>query len=89
MNQLAKEDRKMTMTCIERVNEGSWCQETYETATRDAGRRARQLRQAGYQASVVRLGYQITAVGRVALSLVNIRPGEHNNTFGLPEVKNA
>ena len=40
------------MRCYGQVNQGLWCQEHYETTSRDAGRRARQLRKAGYRVSV-------------------------------------
>jgi hypothetical protein len=68
------------------VNNGRWCQASYETASRDAGRRAKQLRQLGYQVSVSSLGPQVTRVGTIKTTLVDIRPGSHADTYGLPEV---
>lgn len=73
------------MICYGQVNHGSWCQETYESASRDAGRRARQLRKAGYRVTVGTLGPCVTPVGIVRLSQVDIRPGNKFDTFGLPE----
>ena len=67
------------------VNSGRWCQESYETASRDAGRRARQLRQAGYLVATQAMGDQVTPVGLIKLTLVDIRPGRHADTYGLPE----
>jgi hypothetical protein len=66
------------------VNAGRWCQETYETATRDAAKRARQLRALGYMVSVVGIGPQVTPVGVIRMTLVDVRPGAHADTLGLP-----
>jgi hypothetical protein len=74
------------MLACSQVNNGRWCQKTYETASRDAGRRARQLRQAGYQVAVAPMGPQVTPVGVIKLTLVDIRPGAHADTYNLPEV---
>lgn len=74
------------MTCYGRVNDGRWAQESYETASRDAGRRAKQLRAAGYGVVVGSLGPQVTGVGVVRMTMVTIMPGTHEDTFGLPEV---
>ena len=78
---------KQTVTCYGQVNNGLWCQEWYETATQDAGRRARQLRKAGYHATSEAMGSQVTSVGRVRMSLVTIRPGSNPDTFDLPTDK--
>jgi ribosomal protein S19E (S16A) len=73
------------INCYGRVNNGNWAQETYESASRDAGRRVKQLRAAGYVAVSGSLGAQVTSVGVVKLTQVDIRPGSHADTFGLPE----
>lgn len=73
--------------CLLQVNTGSWCQESYETASRDAGRRAKQLREAGYSVIVASMGLQVTSVGLVKLTIVDIRPGTNRDTFYLPAVK--
>ena len=72
------------MKCYGQVNSGTWCQETYETISKDAGKRTRQLRTAGYQAFSAVLGPQVTPVGTVKMTLVTIRPGGHADTYGLP-----
>lgn len=77
--------QERTMVCCGQVNSGSWCQETYETASRDAGRRARQLRAAGYHVTVASLGMQVTPLGLIRMTLVDIRPGSHEDTFYLPQ----
>ena len=71
-------------TCYLQTNRGDHCQETYETAARAAGKRARQLRQHGYLAIVSPLGPQATRVGTVKLTMVDIRPGNNADTFDLP-----
>jgi hypothetical protein len=76
----------MMVTTLQ-VNNGRWCQETYETASKDAGKRAKQLRLLGYVVSVSALGPQVTPVGVIKLTLVDIQPGRHADTFGLPEVE--
>ena len=73
--------------CCSQVNEGLSCQETYETATGDAGRRARQLRAAGYRVNVQSMGPQVTPVGSVRLTLVDIWPGRNLDTCELPPVQ--
>lgn len=76
------------ITCCGQVNHGSWCQETYESASRQAGRRARQLRQLGYRVSVSTLGPQVTRYGVVKMTLVDVRPGSAQaDTFDLPAVR--
>jgi len=47
-------------------------QEWYGTASRDAGRRARQLRKLGYHVLVSPQGEQMTKVGRIKLTLLTI-----------------
>lgn len=72
------------MICYLQVNTGHWCQEAYETASRDTGRRVRQLRRAGYNAVSSPMGLQVTRVGTVKLTIVTITPGGHSDTHGLP-----
>ena len=73
-----------TMRCYGQINTGKWCQEMYETSTKDAGKRARQLRKAGYQVFSSTLGSQVTSVGVVTMSMLTIRAGEHADTCALP-----
>lgn len=75
-----------TLTCYGQTNAGKWCQEWYESASRHAASRARELRKAGYVVSVASMGDQITSVGRCRMTLVDIRPGTHSDTFDLPAV---
>lgn len=76
-----------TIICYGQVNAGRWCQEHYESASRHAARRARELRKAGYAVTVAPQGLQVTGVGTVRMTMVDIRPGSHEDTFGLPAVQ--
>lgn len=60
------------VTCYLSVSGHNWRQEHYETASRDASKRARQLRKLGYHVSVSSLGNQVTNVGRVKMSMVSV-----------------
>lgn len=73
------------MTCYGQINGNGWTQEWYETSTRDAGKRARQLRKLGYRVTVSGQGSQVTNVGRVNMTLVDIR-GDYGQMGNLPEV---
>jgi hypothetical protein len=46
-------------------------QEFYETASKHAGIRARNLRKAGFNVRTAPLGYQVTSVGAVKMTLLN------------------
>jgi hypothetical protein len=72
--------------CVLQVNTGSWRQESHESASGDARRRASELRKLGYVVTVSPLGPQITPLGSTRTTLVDIRPGSHRETFGLPAV---
>jgi len=74
-----------TTIAYSQTNTGRWCQETYDTASRHAGIRSRQLRKAGYKAHSSAMGPQVTGVGLVKLTLVSIEPGSNSDTFDLPE----
>jgi hypothetical protein len=76
-----------TPICYGQVNQGTWCQEWYETASKDAGLRARSLRKLGYVCHVQAMGSQVTGVGHVKMSLLDIRPGTNPDTANLPKVR--
>lgn len=65
------------------VQGSSWRQETYESASGDARRRAAELRQLGYRVSVSSMGPQVTPWGVVKLSLLTI----HNPDDEIPEIE--
>jgi len=66
------------MTCYGITNGRTWTQEVYETASRDAGRRTRQLRKAGYVANSFPMGSQATPVGTIKLTMVTIQNPDDN-----------
>jgi hypothetical protein len=70
------------------VNQGRWCQEWYETGTGEARRRARQLRALGYTVHVSAMGTQVTDLGLVKMTLVDVRANDARpDTLDLPEVE--
>lgn len=73
--------------CYIQINTGRWCQESYETTSRHAAKRAKTLRAAGYRVAVQALGPQVTNVGTVKMTLVDVQPGTNADTFGLPPVR--
>ena len=74
-----------TMKTLVQVNHGSWCQESYETGSGNAGRRARSLRKLGYTVTVSPMGSQVTSHGTAKLTLVDISPGaNHFDTLDIP-----
>ena len=74
------------MKCLLQVNHGLWAQESYSASSGDARRRAAELRRAGYAVTVYPIGPQVTRLGLLRLSMVDIRPGRHADTCGLPPV---
>ena len=56
----------------------NWQQEEYETASRDAGKRARQLRKLGYRVVVSSPSIQVTPVGLVKLTMLTIMNADEN-----------
>ena len=65
------------MTCYGLVRTRNSQQEWYETSSRDAGKRARQLRKLGLKATVSAMGLQVTDVGTVRMSLLTVHyPGD-------------
>lgn len=63
--------------CFCLVRGRNFQQESYESASGDARRRAAKLRKAGFNVSVSSLGSQVTSLGRINLSMVTIiNPGD-------------
>jgi len=75
------------MIAIKQINQGHWCQETYETSAPGIRKRAADLRKRGYRVTVSSMGNQVTRYGIVKLTMLTILPGAHQDTFGLPEIK--
>ena len=76
-----------TPVCYGQVKTRNSCQETYETASRHAAARGRQLRAAGFRCWASPLGLQVTSVGTVKLTIVTIMPKQDSYFDALPEVR--
>lgn len=62
-----------TPICYGRVcSRANHAQEWYETASRDAGQRAKELRAQGFRVYVSGMGPQVTGVGVVKMTLVTV-----------------
>jgi hypothetical protein len=68
---MAKPKKTKEVTCYLRVVTRNTCQEWYESASRDARRRAKEFRAQGYRVFVESMGEQVTDVGRVRMTLVS------------------
>ena len=73
-------------SCLSSVGTPTWRQESYETQSGHARRRAKELRKAGYDVKIGSLGAQITPVGLAKITMVTIRPGTHSDLDNLPEL---
>jgi hypothetical protein len=71
-------EKEKTMTCLLAVNCRTIRQETYETKSNDARRRASDLRKAGYKVLVSSLGEQISQWGRVKMTMITILNPDDN-----------
>ena len=60
------------VTCYGVVRTRTAQDEWYETASRDAGRRARALRKLGFRVLVSSMGSQVTSVGLVKMTLLSV-----------------
>jgi hypothetical protein len=74
----------MTMKRYGWINIGNISQEHYETGTGDVRKRSAQLRKAGYKV-VSEASDQVTSVGIVTMTCLSIFPGQHNDTWSIPE----
>lgn len=68
----ASHGKPSKVTCYGRVVGHGWVQEWYETASRDARRRAAELRKLGYRVHVESMGMQVTQAGKVRMTLATI-----------------
>ena len=58
--------------CYGRVAGRGFVNEWYETASRHASRRARDLRKLGFQVTVESMGSQVTPIGLVWMTLLSV-----------------
>ena len=69
-----KHDETAEVTCYGGCWLSTTANEWYETASRDAGRRARQLRKMGLRVVTAPMGPQVTRVGIVKLTSLHVYP---------------
>ncbi len=62
------------------VNQGTWCQESWETSSNQARVRAQELRSEGYHVTVGSMGMQVTQHGAMKLTMIDISPGRNWDT---------
>ena len=74
------------LRCYGQVIGRGFANEWYETASRDAGKRARELRGLGLKVSVEAMGFQVTPVGRVKMTLVSVH-GTYDEIASVPSVQ--
>ena len=65
------------------MNNGSVCQEWYETGEGSARQRSKQLRKLGYRV-VSDSSEQVTPVGRVRMTLLTIFAANNDGTWDIP-----
>jgi len=68
--------------CLGHTQGRDWRQEWFESASGDARRRAAEVRRAGFRAITSSLGYQVTPLGQLKLSLVDIRGRRCSHSTG-------
>lgn len=68
------------------VNEGRWCQATVSTGATGIRTAASILRREGYQVSVGSMGNQVTRLGVLKMSMINVRPGTNPDTFPVSDI---
>lgn len=81
---VSQETKMRTPTCYLKVRCRNSQDEHYETASRDARVRARQLRKLGFKVVVSPLGPQVTSVGRINMTMLTIL---NTADLEIPDVK--
>lgn len=75
------------MKCLNQINRGNWCGESYEAASGYAAKRARALRRLGYTARCRRALLQETRLGQIRVTMIDIEPGHHVDTSLVSDVE--
>lgn len=74
-----------TPKCMYYTSGCGWILESYASASGDARRRASQLRKLGYKVAVSPLGSQVTPLGLIRLTMVNISSRDnHKDITDIP-----
>ena len=68
------------------VNQGSWCQESWDTGNPGIRARVRDLRKRGHQVITSSMGYQVTRLGSMKMTMIDIRPGSNPDTYGIGRI---
>ena len=68
------------------VNQGTWAQETWDTGNPGIRKRVADLKKRGYRVVTSAMGTQVTRVGVIKMTLINIRPGNNPDTCGIEDV---
>ena len=68
------------------VNDGRWCQATVSTGALGLRTATAILRREGYRVGTSAMGNQVTDVGVIKLTLIDIQPGTNPDTFPTSDV---
>ena len=68
------------------TNQGRWCQATISSGAIGIRTVASILRREGYKVAVGSMGNQVTNVGLVKMTLIDIRPGTNPDTFPVSDI---
>ena len=68
------------------VNQGSWCQASVPSGAIGIRTAASILRREGYKVSVGSMGTQVTRLGILKMTMIDIRPGTNPDTFSASDI---
>ena len=68
------------------INQGNWCQATVSTGAVGIRTAASILRRGGYHVRTLAMGNQVTLLGVIKSTLIDVRPGINGDTFGVSAV---
>lgn len=68
------------------INNGFWCQATIETGAPGLRTACSVLRRLGYVVRTSSLGRQITSLGSIKATMIDVRPGGQPDTFPVTEI---
>ena len=71
------------------VNQGNWCQASVSTGAPGIRTASAILKREGYQVRVVSLGHQVTSLGTMKLTMLDIRKGTHEDTCDVTDILRA
>lgn len=68
------------------VNEGRWCQASVSTGAVGIRTATAILRREGYRVFTSSMGNQVTSLGTLKTTMIDIRPGNHPDTFSVSDI---